>query len=133
MDQDSLKSQPFFKFENLRVYYKAVDLSVATLSICDIAITPTDKMLAQDLYKSSVLVMECLSEGASTAKSEFVTLLQKARAAIFMCVNLSLLLRKRGVIDEVQENDLRNELMEMTKMTGALVTSLQNDTRGEVL
>lgn len=133
MDQDILKSQPFFKFENLRVYYKAVDFSAATLKIHELAVNPTDKMLAKDLYKSSVLILECLSEGASTNKADFVTLLQKARAAIFMCVNLTQLLHRRSVIDDIQCSDLRNELMEMTKMTGALITSLQNENKGDIL
>ena len=40
------------------------------------------------------------------------------------CVVFNTLAGKRMLIDPEQENDIRNELMELTKMVGALITSL---------
>ena len=41
------------------------------------------------------------------------------------CVVITSVLEKHGVITETQVNESRNELMEMTKMLGALIGSLQ--------
>ena len=41
------------------------------------------------------------------------------------CVMLCTLASKQSLIDETQENDIRNELMELTKMIGALIISFQ--------
>ena len=48
-----------------------------------------------------------------------------AKSAVRECVVITTSLEKHGVITEVQVGESRNELMEMTKMLGALIGSLQ--------
>ena len=51
--------------------------------------------------------------------------MQKAKSNIGKCVMLCALASKQSLIDETQETDIRNELMELTKMIGALIISFQ--------
>ena len=61
----------------------------------------------------------------SHSKTEFTDYLQEAKSNIGKCVMLCTLASKQSLIDETQENDIRNELMELTKMIGALIISFQ--------
>lgn len=51
--------------------------------------------------------------------------MQNAKSNIGNCVMLCSLASKQRLVDETQENDIRNELMELTKMIGALIISFQ--------
>ena len=124
---DNQKNTPFFKFENLRIYHKSLQFSTAVLAIYDLAQSDADRMVAKQLFKASSMITNNIIEGSSSCKSSFIESLQQAKSNIRACVTLTALLLNRKVIDEEQANDIRNELIELTKMTGALIVSLQGE------
>jgi hypothetical protein len=48
-----------------------------------------------------------------------------AKSSIRECIVFTMLARKQNNISDLYEEDSRNQLMEMTKMIGALISSLQ--------
>ena len=124
---ETQKAAPFFKFENLRIYHKSLQFSEAVLAIYDHAVTDSDRMVAKLYFEAACSITNNIIEGSSVAKSAFVDYLQKAKSGIRECVTYTAILHDRKVIDEEQLTDIRNELIELTKMAGALIVSLQSE------
>ena len=124
---ETLKAAPFFKFENLRIYHKSLQFSNAVLAIYDHADTESDRMVAKLFFEAASMITLNIIEGSSATKSAFVGYLQKAKCNIRECVSYTSILLERKVIDEEQSSDIRNELVELTKMTGALIVSLNSE------
>jgi four helix bundle protein len=124
---DNQKTAPFFKFENLRIYHKSLLFSNAVLAIYDLTKNDADRMVAQHLFDTASMITNNIIEGSTNNKSAFIGFLQQAKSNIRACVALTALLLNRKVIDEEQADDIRNELIELTKMTGALIVSLQGE------
>ena len=115
----------FFKFEGLRIYHKSVDFTNAILSLSNTAQTTAHKIIIDQFLNEAGHISANIIEGAGRSKAEFIEYLQKAKSNIGKCVMLCALASKQALIDETQENDIRNELMELTKMIGALILSFQ--------
>ena len=124
---ETLKAAPFFKFENLRIYHKSLMFSNAVLAIYDHAATDSDRMVAKLFFEAASMITNNIVEGSCAPKASFIEYLQQAKGNIRTCVSYTAILLNRRVIDEEQSNDIRNELIELTKMTGALIVSLQGE------
>ena len=125
MIPENTKPTNFFKFEGLRIYHKSVDFTNAILSLCNTTQTAAQKLLIDQFVDEAGLISANIIEGAARPKAEFTECLQKAKSNIGKCVMLCTLASKQSLVDETQENDIRNELMELTKMIGALIISFQ--------
>ena len=125
MISETTKPTNFFKFEGLRIYHKSVDFTNAILSLCNTTQTAAQKLLVNQFVDEAGLISANIIEGAALSKTEFTECLQKAKQNIGKCVMLCSLASKQHLIDETQESDIRNELMELTKMIGALIISFQ--------
>ena len=125
MIPETTKTNNFFKFEGLRIYYKSVDFTNAILSLSNTVQTDAQRPLINQFINQAGLITSNIIEGASRPKSEFIDYLQNAKTNIGRCVMLCTLASQQHLIDETQENDIRNELMELTKMIGALIISFQ--------
>ena len=115
----------FFKFEGLRIYHKSVDFTNAILSLSNTAQTAAQKIIIDQFLNEAGQISANIIEGAGHPKTEFIEYLQKAKSNIGKCVMLCELALKQSLIDETQKDDIRNELMELTKMIGALILSFQ--------
>ncbi len=125
MIPESTKTNNFFKFEGLRIYHKSIDFTNAILSLSNTVQTDAQRPLINQFINQAGLITSNIIEGASRPKSEFIDYLQNAKTNIGRCVMLCTLASQQHLIDETQENDIRNELMELTKMIGALIISFQ--------
>jgi len=125
MIPENTKPTNFFKFEGLRIYHKSVDFTNAILSLSNTAQTAAQKIIINQFLNEAGLISANIIEGAALSKAEFTESLQKAKQNIGKCVMLCTLASKQSLVDETQENDIRNELMELTKMIGALIISFQ--------
>ena len=119
------KPTNFFKFEGLRIYHKSVDFTNAILSLCNTTQTAAQRLLIDQFVNEAGQISSNIIEGAALSKTEFTESLQRAKQNIGKCVMLCALASKQHLIDETQEEDIRNELMELTKMIGALIVSFQ--------
>jgi four helix bundle protein len=66
-----------------------------------------------------------ISEGSARNKSQFVHYLKMAKSSIRQCLVFTTLSFRQNLITESAEEESRGQLMEMTKMIGALISSLQ--------
>ena len=114
-----------FKFEDLRVWQKALDLSEdvhkLTLSF------PKEEMfvLTSQIKRAADSVSLNIAEG-STGQSdkEFARFLGIALRSAIEVVSCLFVGRRRGLIDSTQFEKLYNDLTELTKMIQALRNSL---------
>ena len=125
MISENTKPGNFFKFEGLRIYHKSVDFTNAILSLSNMSQTEAHKQLCNMFVKEAMQISTCLIEGAYGTRTAFIDELQKAKISIGRCVAFCSLAAKQRLADETQEADIRNELMELTKMIGALILSFQ--------
>jgi four helix bundle protein len=70
-----------------------------------------------------------IAEGSSRNKSQFVYYLKMAKSSVRECVVLSTIAKNRAFISASAYDDSKNHLMEMTKMIGALIGSLQRSVK----
>ncbi len=125
MIPENTKPTNFFKFEGLRIYHKSVDFTNAILTLCNTCQTAVQKVLINQFVNEAGQISSNIIDGSSLSKVEFTDCLQRAKSNIGRCVMLCTLASKQHLIDETQETDIRNELMELTKMIGALIISFQ--------
>ena len=125
MIPENTKPTNFFKFEGLRIYHKSVDFTNAILTLCNTCQTAAQKALINQFVNEAGQISSNIIDGSSLSKAEFTDCLQRAKSNIGRCVMLCTLASKQHLIDETQETDIRNELMELTKMIGALIISFQ--------
>lgn len=125
MDYDSSKNGTFFRFEDLRVYHKALDYIDWVYNTTRLFPDDNSKILAERFVNSSQAIAFYISEGSARNKSQFVYYLKMAKSAVRECVVITTLAEKQSLLSEKSIGESRNELMELTKMIGALIGSLQ--------
>lgn len=125
MNDSTYKQLTFFRFEDLRIYHKALDYIYWVQRVSSAFETDHGRSLAAAYCESSRKIALQIAEGSAREKSHFVSYLKEAKSAIRACLVLSSIALRQGYLSEQQEDDSRNQLMEMTKMLGALITSLQ--------
>lgn len=127
MNDQTNKQLTFFRFENLRIYHKALDYSLWVKSICR-EIRTNDCMLADDFCKTAQQIPVSIAEGSARDKSKFIIHLKEAKCAVRASLVLGTMAHRLQLISDMEEDESRNQLMEMTKMLGALISSLQRNT-----
>ncbi len=126
MSQQDNKTPTFFKFEDLRVYNKAVDFVVFLMKLFE-----SDKDTYYNrLIENATLIAINIVDGSVKNKTQFVEKLQEAKGNIRKVVVYTTVGQRKGLISDEYYENIRFKLIELTKMTGALITSLQkhNDT-----
>ncbi len=125
MEQET-KIISFFRFEDLRVYDKALDYFTWVMQQSN-ANDFAQKVIMQPLAESAAKIAENIAEGSARHKPQFVQFLKDAKSAIRSCVVLTTLAYKNGVFTESQYTQSHDTLIEMTKMVGAMIVSLQRN------
>lgn len=115
----------FFRFEDLRIYHKALDYILWVQKVNQQFPEAADKALSAAYCESARQVALRIAEGSAREKVQFVHYLKEAKSAIRSCLVYTTIAHKHGFINDFEEFESRNQLMEMTKMLGALITSLQ--------
>ncbi|MCQ2263274.1 MAG: four helix bundle protein [Bacteroidales bacterium] len=115
----------FFRFEDLRIYAKALDYinwvhSVTTTFPENCRNTVTDLFV-----KSAQGIAMNIAEGSARNKAQFVYYLKMAKSSVRECVVYTEVASRLNILNESDKEYSRNQLMELTKMIGSLVASLQ--------
>lgn len=130
--ENPIRTVSFFRFEDLRVYDKAVDYFGWVMGQTTSAGEFEKKVILQPLAEAAEKIAENIAEGSSRHKTQFVQFLKDAKSAIRSCVVLTTLAFKNRVFDQEQYDQSHESLVEMTKMVGAMIVSLQkNNERGQ--
>jgi four helix bundle protein len=125
MDQQEERTVSFFRFEDLRVYAKATDYATWVSNQLSAPRNESEKTLASSFCHSSFDIALNIAEGSSRSKSQFDHYLKIAKTAIRECVVYTEVAHNMGFLNDEQHNQSREYLMELTRMLGALIISLQ--------
>lgn len=125
MDQQEERTVSFFRVEDLRVYAKATDYATWVSTQVGAPRTESEKTLAASFCHSSYDIALNIAEGSSRSKSQFDHYLKIAKTAIRECVVYTEVAHNLGLMNDDQYNQSREYLMELTRMLGALIISLQ--------
>jgi four helix bundle protein len=132
MEYDSEKPTTFFRFEDLRIYHKALEYINWMYSMTKNA---KDDPFARNFFERFLIsangIALNIAEGSSRNKSQFVYYLKMAKSSVRECVVLSTIARSQSFISDDSFEVSKNYLMEMTKMIGALIGSLQRSAKPE--
>jgi four helix bundle protein len=119
------KNLTFFRFEDLRIYHKALDY-MAWVHRTSLTFPAPDKdNIGIRFNEAARAIALNIAEGSARNKSQFIYYLKMAKSSVRESLVLTSAVRKFGYLSEKQEEESRNFLMELTKMIGALISSLQ--------
>lgn len=126
----SERNLTFFRFEDLRIYHKALDYMAW---VHKTSLTFPDSMqdnISIRFNESARAIALNIAEGSARNKSQFIYYLKMAKSSVRESLVLTSSVKKYGYLTDKQEDESRNFLMEMTKMIGALISSLQRGPTG---
>ncbi len=115
----------FFRFEDLRVYGKASDYGTWVTTKIQEPRNAAEKTLVDSFCHSAYDISLNIAEGSSRSKSQFDHYLKIAKTAIRECVVYTEIAHNLGLFDGECYTQSREYLMELTRMLGALIISLQ--------
>lgn len=115
----------FFRFEDLRIYAKALDYISWVHGVAAKFPENTQITLAKRFVKSAQAIALNISEGSARNKAQFIYYLKMAKSAVRECVVYTEIASSLSVMSDTDKDYSRNQLMELTKMIGSLVASLQ--------
>ncbi|MBE0641859.1 MAG: four helix bundle protein, partial [Bacteroidales bacterium] len=125
------KPPSFFRFEDLRVYHKALDYA-AWVQVATASMPATSGRSKEMFQQAAVNIAVQIAEGSARSKNQFIYYLKVAKSSVRECLVHTSTLSMLNLLDESQEGESRNELMELTKMIGALIGSLMRSSSGYV-
>lgn len=115
----------FFRFEDLRIYSKALDYVNWLNKIVAAMPAVQQECVGFSFLKSAHNIALQLAEGSSRNKAQFVYYLKMAKSSVRECVVYTTIVSNLSLMNEEEKEHSRTQLMEMTKMIGSLVSSLQ--------
>ncbi|MFP4469682.1 MAG: four helix bundle protein [Bacteroidales bacterium] len=128
MENEADKTMTFFRFEDLRVYHKALDYVEWVHS--NTSLFPENEMhtLTVKFVNAAQAITMQIAEGSSRNKTQFIYYLKMAKSSIRECVVYTAIAKGLNYMTETTSDESRGQLMELTKMIGALIGSLQRST-----
>lgn len=125
MDPELEKAVTFFRFEDLRIYHKSLDYIewIARKTFKFPAESQAGFSSRFNLAAQAIALN--ISEGSARNKNQFIYYLKMAKSAVRECVVYTALAGKLHYFSDKELDESRGQLMEMTKMIGALIGSLQ--------
>lgn len=123
-------STTFFRFEDLRIYHKALEYINWVYKVARNGENErfTNFFFERFLSSAQGIALN-IAEGSSRNKSQFVYYLKMAKSSVRECVVLSTVAQSKSFITNDEFDHSKNYLMEMTKMIGALIGSLQRSVK----
>ena len=118
----------FFRFEDLRVYGKATDYAAWLCTALGESRNDAQRHLTSVFVRSAANISIIIAEGSSRNKGQFQHYLKNAKTSIRECVAMTEVSKKLGILSPESCERSRELLMELTRMIGALIISLQRTT-----
>ncbi|MCK5338232.1 MAG: four helix bundle protein [Bacteroidales bacterium] len=125
MDNGNEKNNTFFRFEDLRIYHKALNYTKWVHETTRQYTSDQDQGLTDRFDTSSQNIVLNIAEGSARNKSQFIYYLKMAKTAVRECLVFTSVFHNLELLTDAEEDLSRSQLMEMTKMIGALISSLQ--------
>jgi four helix bundle protein len=115
----------FFRFEDLRIYAKALEYITWLHNVITKFPNHEQPTLAQPFLKVAQSIALHLAEGSARNKPQFIYYLKMAKSSVRECVVYTEIASRLGLMNEANKEYSVTQMMELTKMIGSLVTSLQ--------
>ena len=125
MEQQEEKVVSFFRFEDLRVYGKATDYATWIMQQMASPRNESERVLVSAFCRSANDIALNIAEGSSRSKAQFDHYLKIAKTALRECVVYTEMAHNVGMLVDGMYDQSREYLMELTRMIGALIISLQ--------
>jgi len=125
METTQERSSSFFRFEDLRIYAKATDYCAWLINNLIAPRSDMERNLVNSFCHSAYDIALNIAEGSSRNKNQFEHNLKVSKTAIRECIVYTTVATNLGLLTETQCLQSREYLMEMTRMIGALIISLQ--------
>jgi len=124
-NESTEKAVTFFRFEDLRIYHKSLDY-INWLNDVNMLFPENDNTgLIARFNDSARSIAFNITEGSAQNKSQFIHHLKLAKTAIRECLVITTIAYRANFLTDTYEQESRQFLMELTKMSGALISSLQ--------
>ncbi len=117
-----------FNFEKLEVYQKSINF------VNEVYLTtrnyPKEEMfgLTSQFRRVAVSISLNIAEGSAKTKKDFSRFVDMARGSIFECITILQISEKLNYVGHVKINELRDRLIEISKMLSGLKRSLAPET-----
>jgi four helix bundle protein len=128
--EDQEKNASFFRFEDLRLYAKASDYSSWLMRVLNEPQNKREEVFVQSFCRSAFDIALNIAEGSARNKTQFEYYLKIAKTAIRECVVFTTVASSMGLFDLDAYQKSRETLMELTRMVGALIISIQRSNGG---
>lgn len=115
----------FFRFEDLRIYTKSIDFCTWLSKAVKQPTNESERNLLTSFCRSAYDISLNIAEGSARSKSQFEHYLKISKTAIRECIAFSEIAHGLGMLADDDYEKSRELLMEMTRMIGALIISLQ--------
>ena len=130
MEHEHDRPVTFFRFEDLRIYHKALEYVDWVYMVAkQTGEDPYGRQLFERFLNTAFGIPLNIAEGSSRNKSQFVYYLKMAKSSVRECVVFSTVALGHGFLTQAGFDESKNRLMEMTKMIGALIGSLQRSVK----
>lgn len=116
----------FFRFEDLRIYHKALEYSRwIDEQVKQIESNVVSDHFAKSFSKAAMHIAVNIAEGSGRNKSQFVYYLKMAKSCVRECVVYTSVALNENYFGQEKYDESRSVLIEISKMVGALISSLQ--------
>jgi len=115
----------FFRFEDLRIYAKALDYITWLHNLVNQFPSQNLTTLSQPFLKVAQSIALYLAEGSARNKPQFIYYLKMAKSSVRECVVYTEIAFRLEIMNDKDKEYSVNQMMELTKMIGSLVSSLQ--------
>ncbi|MDR1113201.1 MAG: four helix bundle protein [Bacteroidales bacterium] len=119
-------SVSFFRFKDLRIYAKAVEYIAWVQEETGYLHENQQLIFGEKFVKAAQGIALNIVEGSVRNKVQFIYYLKIAKSFIRECVIYTDIAAKSSILSEEKIHHSVCQLMELTKMTGKLLTSLQD-------
>ena len=120
-------SDKLFRFQNLEIWKKAIEIGDKLLDIADDLEKRKLFRFAEQVRGASLSISNNIAEGSgSSSKKEFANFLNFAKRSAFENANMAIVFEKRGLITSESKDELLNDLEEECKMIVGFIRSLKN-------
>ncbi len=131
MEKDE-KKYNFYRFEDLRIYRKALDYSKwVSEQTQHFEQNTFQNFLHENFIEASLNIGIYIAEGSARNKSQFIQHLKTAKTYIRKCVVLTTVALDHELFSQEIYDQSREFLIEISKMVGALISSLQRNKRND--
>lgn len=113
-----------FKFEELKVYQEAVDLTQLVFQVTKHWPTLYKYSLAEQFHRAALSISLNIAEGSSRSRKDFQHFLAMSRGSCYECIPIITVAKGMRLITEEEYLDLYGRILKISKMISLLRTRL---------